>query len=371
MKVLMTADTVGGVWHYAMELIRALGPHDVEVVLATMGAPPDADQHRQASQLPDLQLCAGDFKLEWMSFPWQDVAAAGDWLLKLEAQHHPDVIHLNGYAHGVLPWRAPLLVVGHSCVLSWWRAVRGSDAPAAWDEYRCQIAAGLRAADLVVSPSREMLDSLLRHYGPLPRSRVIHNARGPDLFRPAQKEPFILSAGRLWDEAKNLHALESFAASLPWPVYVAGESRGPDGATACTSGIHLLGRLTTAALSQWLGRAAVLAHPARYEPFGLAVLEAALSGCALVLGDIASLREIWGDAAVYVDPADPEAIEAGIRSLIDQPTQRALLAYQALARAQTYAPASMAGEYVAAYRELVARRAAPPSREMEEPSCAS
>ena len=52
-----------------------------------------------------------------------------------------------------------------------------------------------------------------------------------------------------------------------------------------------------------MGRAAIYALPARYEPFGLSILEAALSGCALVIGDIPSLREIWADAALFV-PSD-------------------------------------------------------------------
>ncbi|MEB3829625.1 glycosyltransferase [Phormidium sp. CCY1219] len=55
-------------------------------------------------------------------------------------------------------------------------------------------------------------------------------------------------------------------------------------------------------LSHWYARAAIYAFPARYEPFGLSVLEAALSGCALVLGDIPRLREMWGDAAVFANP---------------------------------------------------------------------
>jgi hypothetical protein len=41
MKVLMTADAVGGVWTYALELSGALARHDIEVVLATMGPLPD------------------------------------------------------------------------------------------------------------------------------------------------------------------------------------------------------------------------------------------------------------------------------------------------------------------------------------------
>ena len=66
----------------------------------------------------------------------------------------------------------------------------------------------------------------------------------------------------------------------------------------------LLGRLDERRWPSGWPRAAIYALPARYEPFGLSALEAALSGCALVLGDIPSLREVWGDAAVFVPPDD-------------------------------------------------------------------
>ena len=56
--------------------------------------------------------------------------------------------------------------------------------------------------------------------------------------------------------------------------------------------------------------AAIYALPARYEPFRLEVLEAAAPGCALVLGDIASLRELWDGAALFVAPDDDRALRA-------------------------------------------------------------
>src|SRR4051812_30761243 len=116
MNVLMTTDTVGGVFTYALDLCRALTAHDVHVTLATMGAALRNDQHEQLARLPNVALHQSTFKLEWMHDPWSDVARAGDWLLQLERDSRPDVIHLNGYAHGCLPWHAPVLVAGHSCV---------------------------------------------------------------------------------------------------------------------------------------------------------------------------------------------------------------------------------------------------------------
>src|SRR5437588_3632759 len=210
MKLLLTTDTVGGVWTYALELASALTPRGVHVALATMGTPLDPGQRRDASRIRDLEVFESTFKLEWMRDPWKDLRCAGEWLLSLEDQLHPDLVHLNGYVHGALPWRAPTLMVAHSCVLSWWRAVKGEGAAAYWDRYRHEVTRGLRAADLVAAPSRAMLAALTDAYGPPPNARVIYNARAPGPFQPQpreQKEPFILTAGRLWDEAKNVQTL--------------------------------------------------------------------------------------------------------------------------------------------------------------------
>ena len=95
----MTADAVGGVWTYALDLVRALP--EVEFTVATMGRRPSADQ--TADLPPNLTLCVGDFRLEWEEEPWEDVRRAGDWLLDLERGTRPDVVHLNG----LRPRRAP------------------------------------------------------------------------------------------------------------------------------------------------------------------------------------------------------------------------------------------------------------------------
>ena len=361
MKLLMTTDTVGGVWTYALELAAALEPHGVAVVLATMGEPPREDQRRDAARLSNVTLAASAFKLEWMPDPWDDVRASGRWLLEMEQAHRPDVVHLNGYAHGALPWRAPVVVVAHSCVASWWRAVKREEVPASWDRYRREVAAGIHEADLVVAPTRAMLSAVVEHYGEPRAVRVIHNASDAHRFVPKPKEPFILAAGRLWDEAKNVAALAAVAPRLRWPLCVAGEDRAPGGGAGTatpTEGVLPLGRLDRAAMADWMGRASVYALPARYEPFGLSALEAAQCGCALVLGDIDSLREVWDDAALYVGPDDHDALADALRRLIRDRRLRADYAARAAERSRHYDTRRMAEHYLAGYRQLVARRGA-------------
>ena len=357
-KVLMTADTVGGVWTYAVELARGLAERGVEVALATMGAPLNDFQREKADRIPRLKVFESTFKPEWMEDSWRDVEKAGDWLLGLEERVRPDLIHLNGYAHGSLPWSAPMVMVGHSCVLSWWKAVKGEAAPEDWDRYAQEVTAGLGAADLVIAPSEAMLGSITEHYGALRHTRVILNGRDSRAFRPTAKEPIVFAAGRLWDEAKNLEALDRVAPNLPWDIFVAGENIHPDGGEIRPHQTRLLGNLSQRALAAWLGRASIYCLPARYEPFGLSALEAALSGCALVLGDIPSLREIWRHRAVFVAPDDPEALENALKRLIDDPDRRASLAAGGRARALQLTHEKMLDSYLAAYGKVLADRAA-------------
>jgi len=366
LRVLMTADTVGGVWRYALELADALIRAGHAVTLATMGRLPDRAQRREAAAIPGLALHASAFRLVWMDDPWRDVEAAGEWLLDLARAVRPDVVHVNDLGHAHLPWPAPVLAVVHSCVLSWWRAVHGSDAPPAWARYAGHVRRGLAAADLVVAPSRAMLEQAERLYGPLRASCVVANARSAPPPSALPRGAFVLSAGRLWDEAKNVAALAAVAPRLAWPVHVAGPLRAPDGARPAPPNVRLLGRLGARALRRQYARAPIYALPARYEPFGLSVLEAAQAGCALVLGDIASLRENWDGAAWFAPPDDTDALAAALTRLIADDALRARLGAQARARAaqDAFAPRTMAAAYAGAYARLVrARRAAAPQGE--------
>ena len=356
-RLLMTADTIGGVWTYALDLIKGLQPHGVEVHLASMGKPLSAAQRKQTSQIKNLILHESAYQLEWMEEPWKEVEAAGDWLLDLEEKLAPDIIHLNNYCHGDHPWRAPVLMVGHSCVNSWWQAVKGAEAPGKYHEYTDRVKGGLQSADLVVAPGRAFLADLQRLYGPLHPSMVIPNARSAAPFYPAAKEELVLSIGRLWDEAKNIHACEFAAERISWPIEVAGADKHPSGGIdAVYQNLKPLGELSSEAVAEKLAKAAIYVLPARYEPFGLSVLEAALSGCALVLGDIGSLRENWQGAALFVNPNSPEDIYDKIDFLIRKPRQRERMGGLALQKAREFRVDGQAALYLQQYENLLENR---------------
>jgi len=288
-----------------------------------------------------------------MDGAWDDVDRAGDWLLEIEERVHPDLIHLNGYSHAALPWNAPVLVAAHSCVLSWWRAVKHEEAPAQYDEYRARVAAGLAAADLVVAPSAAMRDAVVIHYNRNANCIVVRNGRDPRRFLSDEKTPVVFSCGRVWDEAKNLTLLDQVAQQVNWPIAVAGDCKHPGGLTIALQNVRCLEKLSSAEIAQQLSQAAIFVLPARYEPFGLSTLEAALSGCALVLGDIPSLRESWHGAAIFVPPDDMTTLANALNSLIENERRREDFGRRARACAPEFSPHRMAKEYLAAYESCL------------------
>jgi glycogen synthase len=355
LTVLMTADAVGGVWHYALGLCTALP--EIRFVLAVMGPMPSAAQRETAGRLDNVVLEEYGHRLEWMQGAAAKLDPSRHWLTLLARRYQADLLHVNGYAHARNNTGLPNLAVAHSDVLSWWRAVHSKPAPREWGPYRREVVAGLRATDWIVAPTAAVLDDLARHYRFDPGSGiVIPNGIDIASYMPRPKRAAIMAAGRLWDEAKNLALLDGAAAEIDWPIEIAGEANHPEGGQARLRAARALGVLTPAEMAERLGSTAIYAAPARYEPFGLGILEAAASGCALVLGDIPSLRENWDGAALFVPPDNSGAWRTTLSCLIACDSRREMLGDAARRRALAFTRERMAARYAGLYRELVGAR---------------
>ena len=80
-------------------------------------------------------------------------------------------------------------MTAHSCVLSWWSAVKGEAAPGEWRRYCGEVEMASNRADLVTAPSQAMIDALYAHYAMgARRYRVVPNGRCGRGFRAASKE---------------------------------------------------------------------------------------------------------------------------------------------------------------------------------------
>ncbi|MEG9529277.1 MAG: glycosyltransferase, partial [Hyphomicrobiales bacterium] len=195
---------------------------------------------------------------------------------------------------------------------------------------------GCRAADALLAPTRAHALATARVCDLARPPVVVRNGRAPSGVPPRAAAPVAFTAGRLWDRSKNAAALDRVAARLSVPLRAAGSLDGPNGARGETRHLHRLGRLDDAGIAAELAGRPVFISLARYEPFGLAVLEAAASGCALVLSDIPSFRELWDGVAAFVGADDDAAAAEAVQGFLDDPVRREAAGAAAAQRAGRY-----------------------------------
>ena len=361
MHILVTADTLGGVWTYTRELVTGLVRRGVKVTLVSFGDIPSAAQTRWLDTLPQVDFRPTAFKLEWMQDCEADMEASSEYLSQVVDETRPDLLHLSQYYYGSLAADVPRLVVAHSDVLSWWSALHEHPpAESAWLRwYRESVSRGLASATTVIAPSHWMLRQIEVHYGKPQQGAVIYNGRTPTLFNPhVSKEDTVLSVGRLWDIGKNARLL--LREEMPAPVHIVGVDRHPEFQSSAftveeiRSNIHLEPQQDESQMAQLFSRAAIYAATSRYEPFGLAPVEAALSRCAIVASDIPTFRELWDGAAVFFRSDDAGDLRRAVGELARDSGLRqhyANLGYNH-ARAK-FTSARMIDEYMALYHSLM------------------
>jgi glycosyltransferase involved in cell wall biosynthesis len=233
--------------------------------------------------------------------------------------------------------------------------------PRDFDWRTALVRRGYANADVLVAPSKAFAEATQEAYDLERAPEVIWNGRRRSNLKPAQQlGDFVFTAGRLWDEGKGLAVLDRAAARISTLVVAAGPLSGPHGQSIPLPHIRSLGRVDDAEVARRLAQRPVFVSPSLYEPFGLAVLEAAQVGCALVLSDIPTFRELWGGAAVFTPPGDDRALADAVQSLMLQPELRAELGQAARVRARRYKVSALAGRLNDLYRSLLADRAGVP-----------
>lgn len=352
-RVLMTVDAVGGVWRYALDLAAELRRHDHEVVLAGLGPRPSANQRSEAERLAELIWL--DTPLDWMTAHEADLDGLPAELDALVRRYAIDVLHLNAPSQACgITGGCPVVAVSHSCVVTWFHAVRQKPVPPEWRWQNERNRRGFDRAEVVIAPSASHAALLERCYGPIEGLDVVRNAVRPETPAGAGRERFGLAAGRWWDEGKGGAALEAAAGSCRWPLLAAGPVEGPDGAACSFSAVKRLGEVAGSEVRALMARAAVFISPSIYEPFGLAALEAADAGTPLLLADIPTYRELWEDAALFFTPGDAAALAEAFNTLAADPALRQRLGRAAKQRARRFSPERQAARMIAIYGSVCA-----------------
>jgi glycosyltransferase involved in cell wall biosynthesis len=353
MRVLLTTDTIGGVWTFTKDLCSSLLAYGHDVALVSVGRLPSAAQREwcvrmRAFASSRFRYDALDVPLEWMQENARAYDAAERSLLQIARIFHADLIHANQFCFGALPTHLPKVVTAHSDVLSWAEVCRPEGlADSAWLRRYCALVnAGLRGATSIVAPTQWMAHALRRGFPAARNAAVILNGRTIEDTRvdPCQRVLQAVAIGRLWDEAKGFSVLAGMQAAMP--VVVAGETTLEDAAAA--------GALSEEEVLALFRCSSVYVATSVYEPFGLAPLEAALCGCAVVANDIESLREVWGDAAIYYRGA--AQLRGVLDRLVERPDELRCARLRSQRRGLELSIDKMVDGYLGLYTELLTGR---------------
>jgi glycosyltransferase involved in cell wall biosynthesis len=356
---------MSGAWTYSRELVTGLVTRGVRVTLVTFGEIPLPDQTAWMDRLHGLDYRPTAFRLEWMDDAPDDLVESSDFLASLVRELRPDVLHLHQFCHADLPVDVPRVIMAHGDLITWSQAVQGcTPRPSRWLKwYRETVIRGIDSADALIAPSAWMLDALSSAYTQPRRGAVIYPGRNPIFFNPyISKDDSVLSVGRLVDAGKQVFLLTQHA--HPIPVCIVGSEqtvaipRIPIRADVKVdtehSSVAIRGPQTEAQLRALYSHAAIYAATPRYEPLGMAALDAAFSRCAIVANDIPSFREVWGDAALYFRTNDADSLAAILRQLDSDRPLRQAYANRAFTRArERFTTNRMIDRFLELYRSLI------------------
>jgi glycosyltransferase involved in cell wall biosynthesis len=176
--------------------------------------------------------------------------------------------------------------------------------------------------------------------------------------------PFLLYVGNVKPH-KNLvtliQAFELIADEIPHDLLIVGKQEGfitGDDVVAAKAGslgsrVRFTGYVDHCLLQQYFAHADALVFPSLYEGFGLPPLEAMACGCAVIISDVASLPEVFDDAALRCNPHSSEDIADKIQQLLHDIHLRKALRQRGLEHAKQFSWDRCAQETLAVIERIL------------------
>jgi glycosyltransferase involved in cell wall biosynthesis len=361
-------EAPGGIGRYTAELVRLLPARGVDVTPFTAHHSHAAiDAALRAYDLSGLDPVVMPLPAALLYDAWHVLGVAGP----VRRVAPVDLVHAPSPA--VPPTgRVPLVVTVHDAaplVMPEAFTRRG-----VWFHQR-GFAAAAKRARLVIAVSQFSADEIVAKT-PIPRERirVVPNGvdREPVVDADVQRvrgkfgvhdRPYVFWAGTLQPRKNVRVLLDAFERldpeQVPHRLVLAGpqgwKPDDEDGAVARRLGdrMRLLGAVDRKELFALFAGADAFAFPSLHEGFGIPVLEAMAQRTPVVCADIPALREVAGDAAVFVAPDDLDGWVTALRSLLTDPGLRAGLVARGDGRVQAFSWERCADETVAVYAEAL------------------
>ena len=213
----------------------------------------------------------------------------------------------------------------------------------------------------LIAVSEATRDDLIRFYRlPAERISVVHHGIEPEFFTldRTRQEPFVLCVSTLHPH-KNLDRLiRAYARrKREWRLiftgmrgFFAGELDALIEKLGVKDSVQLTGWIPHGQLLRLYATADAFVYPSTFEGFGMPVLEAMAAGIPVACSDIAPLREVAGDAALFFDPLSEDAIAAALDRIVTDRPLRVRLAQAGPERARQFSWEKAARETLLALR---------------------
>jgi glycosyltransferase involved in cell wall biosynthesis len=338
-----------GIGTYVRNILRELARNDGGHTYVLLCRPQDAEALRAESpRFETLVEAAGNYSVqEQLTVPF-DL-----WRARV------DLFHAPHYVVSPLTPR-PYVVTIHDCIHL--RFPQYLPNRAAHLYARAMMTVAARRAKKILTVSHASKDDILHFLGvPSEKVEVIYNgldqrlaasptpdeiARVRDRFMLTS--PFVLYTGNIKPH-KNVDRLIEAYASLRQrghedvKLLIIGEeiSRFPNlrrlvHRHQLHGHVRFFGFVPDATLSVLYRLASVFVFPSLYEGFGLPPLEAMAAGVPVITSNVSSLPEVVGDAALLIDPLDPDAIAAAMARVLSEPALRADMVRRGYERAKAF-----------------------------------
>jgi len=332
--VAFDADVLGrqrtGDETYALNLLRELGPLVAATDIRLVAITRRPDLVPEGVEPFELAVRSQELRMSW---------SLARTLGRLDA----DLVHTQ-YA---IPFRCPCpaVVTVHDVSFARDTSLMG------WKDrivFRRVVPRAVRKAARVLTVSERTKADIAELYG-VPAVRILITPNGVDAaFSPGSgTHDYVLSVGAIQRRKNQLAALDA-ASAAGLPLVVVGPEKDVTlAAELRRRGARLEGYVETARLADLYRGAACLVQSSRYEGFGLPVVEAMASGTPVVAVPDPALREVAGDAAVFVEE---DALADGVHRALEE---RDRLVAAGLERARAFSWHAAAERTLAVYREIL------------------
>ena len=322
---------LGGSETYARQLVKSLARiGTLEYAVFVPARAKDAAEGLPTVEVKDPPVAKrGPLRIVAMALQARRTKEVGENLTAVDVIHYPLTVPSPRV-------QAPTVVtlhdVQHRDLPEFFGPARRSFRRLAYDRAARSAAAVIVTSEFVRDRARDALglDG--------DRIHVVPHAIDHTVFRPQadeEREPLILYPARAWPHKNHARLFQAFATLRETRPHLrlVLTGGGLDRLDPLPEGVENLGEVPAAQLASLYRRAACLVYPSLYEGFGIPPLEAMACGCPVAASNAGAIPEVCGDAAVFFDPTDVEAMAA---AMVDADNRRDELRGLGLARAASY-----------------------------------